>query len=196
MDRPYTEQLCAEQCNIKVIYQKGLWSTIPHTDKKIQKIHKIRIQNNKQKKTLLSPPPKKQRKNAKKKTWDIGPPCAHHVTVSRCPATPSPCPCASPREVSKNDLPWVSQAFSQRSGLIRGCATRLTSVLESSGTPRCLSTYPPLSVCSEVAEEVVGLGARLRRNLAPAPRAPVFCFHSFLDVAFQRPLGRPVASPA
>ena len=46
--------------------------------------------------------------------------------------------------------------FSQCNGLIRRCAARLTSVLESCGTPRGDSTYPPLSVFSVVAGDGSG----------------------------------------
>ena len=69
----------------------------------------------------------------------------------------------------------VRRLFSQCSGLIRKGATRLTSVLESCGTPRGDSTYLPLSDNSVAAGDGGGSENTLRRSFAPMLRALVFC---------------------
>ena len=111
---------------------------------------------------------KKKSPFKKKKTWHIGPPCVLRVSLS---------PIVMHRHVSVRVQELVRRLFSQCSGLIRKGATRLTSVLESCGTPRGDSTYPPHSDFSVVAGDVGGSENTLAWNLALERRVLGYCDH-------------------
>ena len=78
-------------------------------------------------------------------SWTLRATCSSQIDISvhHVPFASSS-PVLVPTHVCVRVPNLVRRLFSQCSGLIRRGATRLTSVLESCGTPRGDSTYPPL----------------------------------------------------
>ena len=109
-----------------------------------------------------------KKKKKKKTTWHIGPPCVLRVIVSRRRANSRLCSCAGTCETTLFPVQRIDK---------EGRDAPDFRVLESCGTPRGDSTYPPLSDNSVAAGDGGGSENTLAWNLASERRVLGYCVH-------------------